>query len=190
MNMGHIYLRLIKTGCVLFKNWTATIYCDPDNKYTIRVNFGLNCENIFGRRDKALKTINSLNKTVKFLQNSYDEWLAHITEKRDQFSCLNYFTITQNVMLRTEMAKLIKNGYKSSDDRSEYRGLFDMLHNINKNASIELLEQANSFVFHKEQNNFVEPDKAAVPEETTAIGCSTELKQDVRKQLEDLGFSG
>ncbi len=193
MNMGHIYLKLLKTGNVLFKNWTATIFCDPDYMYTIRVNFGLNCDNIFGRREREQNTISSLNKTVKFLQNSYEEWLAHITEKRNQFPCLNFFQISQIVMLRTQIAEVIKSGqgkgrhHSNENIDSTFRGLFDMLFNINKNANIELLDQANSFVFGEEKNNFVEKDleDITVEYEDTAA----ELDKDVQKQLEELGFS-
>lgn len=168
---------------MLFKNWTATIYCDPKSQHTIRVNFGLNCGNIFDRREKEVKTINSLNKTIKFLQSSYDEWLAHITQKRDQFPCLNFFQISQIVMLRTQMAKLI-----SHENYSECGGLFDLLHNINKKTSVELLQEANSYVFNLEQNSFVEKAQVSRPEDTAATGGSV-LDPDVQKQLEDLGFS-
>ena len=183
MNMGQVYLRLIETGNVLFKNWTATIYCDPKSQHTIRVNFGLNCGNIFDRREKEVKTINSLNKTIKFLQSSYDEWLAHITQKRDQFPCLNFFQISQIVMLRTQMAKLIRH-----EKHSEYRGIFDLLHNINKKTSVELLQEANSYVFNLEQNSFVEKAQESGPENIAASGDS-ELDPNVQKQLEELGFS-
>ena len=197
MNMGQIYIDLIKTGNVLFKNWTATIYCDPDNKYTIRVNFGMKCENqnIFGLREREGTTINSLNKTIKFLQNSHQEWLAHINEKRDQFPCLNFFQIDQVVMLRTQMAELIRKSQNNNQQkllRSDFKSLFDLLFNINSTASLELIGQANEYVFTGSQKNFVE-NVAKVKTDDSENGATTsEVKSDFEKKrqdLMDLGFA-
>lgn len=91
--MGDIYLNLIKTGNVLFKNWNATIYCDQTHNITMKINFGLRNENqnIIAERKYEETSINSINKTIKFLKQCHEEWLNHVNEKRDQFSCLNFF---------------------------------------------------------------------------------------------------
>lgn len=183
--MGHTYIDLIKTGNVLFKNWTATIYCEPNSKYTMRVNFGVKCENqnIFGVRELELKTIESINKTIKFLQNSYDEWLNHINSKREEFPSLNVFQINQIVMLRTDLAKFIGDTETAKRlDKSDYKNMFDLLFSVNQKMSLELLEAANKSAFGEIQKNFVE--------ETVSLEeNSDEGQSDVCKQLEELGFT-
>ena len=91
--MGDIYLDLIKTGNVLFKNWNATIFCDKNNINTMKVNFGLsnNNQNIIAMKKFEKSAINSINKTVKFLKDCHCEWLNHMNEKYLEFIELNFF---------------------------------------------------------------------------------------------------
>ena len=74
MNMGHIYIDLLRNGNILFKNWTATMYCSKESVKTMKVNFGIDCDrqNVFAERKFELDTVSSINKTLKFLKECYD----------------------------------------------------------------------------------------------------------------------
>jgi hypothetical protein len=145
--MGDVYLDLIKTGNVLFKNWNATIYCDKDSINTMKVNFGLsnNSQNIFAMRKFENSTIKSINKTVKFLKDCHMEWLNHINDKYEEFIELNFFRIDQIVCLRKEMSSFIT----SSNKNINYQQLFDLLFNINNSITRKLLQEANKNALEK-----------------------------------------
>ena len=195
--MGEIYLELIKTGNVLFKNWTATIYCDEEYQNTMKVNFGLSDpdknQSIFAIRKYEIKTVDSINKTVKFLQNCHNEWLNHLNTKRDSYNELNYFRIDQIVFLRTELALFAKNNlFKDYDDdefnmdENEYnpKVLFDLLYNINRSLTVETLSLANKYAFELQHKNL----------KTKALEKESLLdefeKSDLLKELmSDYGFS-
>jgi hypothetical protein len=163
INMGEIYLELLKSGNILFKDWNATVYCDPESIHTIKVNFGSigegeesNLNIIHGYRDqeetptnnyqKSDGTINSLNRTVKYLQNCYKKWLFHIEQKRNEFSNLNLFQINQINMMRTNIAKFVKES-KNNKVKNSYDDLFDLFYNVNRSVDISLLKEANDYAF-------------------------------------------
>ena len=200
-NMGDIYLNLIKTGNVLFKNWNAIIFCDSKSLNTIKVNFGLtnstaaSSQNIIGSRKKEHTTIKSLNKTIKFLGHCYKEWLSHVNEQRDTFNELNYFRNEQIVILRMKLAEFITEFYEKTDDLDEeerahvqrkLKSLFDLLYVLNNEVDLELLAKANYAAFNKNldlnhdevNNEKVEKEKNDDDEEVLSL----------LKELTDLGF--
>ena len=157
VNMAHIYIVLIKTGNILFRNWTATVYCNDKSNFTARINFGVKSENqnIFANRKKEKTTINSLNKTIQFLKKASDEWLGHIEEKRYDFSTLNFFQIDQIVMLRKYLANFIQktNSSNLKPNENEFKDIFDLLYGINNEIGVKLLEAANNKAFMQYQNS-------------------------------------
>lgn len=42
---------------------------------------------------------------ARFMECCYGDWLEHITEKRDSYLLLNYFTVNQLVILQRELVK-------------------------------------------------------------------------------------
>jgi E3 ubiquitin-protein ligase RNF213 len=178
INMGQTYLDLIRTGNVLFNNWMATVYCRKTDAITMKVNFGLSNENqnIFACRKTEETTINSINKTIKFLKDSYNKWIEHVNSKREQYSVLDYFRIDQIVILRTELAKSIN----SEALVNNHKNLFDLLYNVNNQLTAEMINEANDFVFNNEKRA---PKEPVTPEVLDA-------KQDkLFKDLNDFGFS-
>lgn len=59
-----------------------------------------------GRRTKEEDTGFIIHKLAKFLEVCLDEWLSYISEKRNTYLHLNYFTIDQLVQLQRELVKI------------------------------------------------------------------------------------
>ena len=187
INMGTIYLDLIRTGNVLFNNWTAVIYCSPSEQNTMKINFGLETDNhnIFASREAEKTTLISVNKTIKFLKSSFDEWLNHVNEKRKKYSVLNYFRIDQIVTLRTEISKTINNNLGS------YKNLFDLLYIINQELTVHLIDQANKSALSEKQTPAkTKSDQAAMSTEQNKLmddlleyGFSTSLIKEAFNEL-------
>jgi len=192
INMGTIYLDLIRTGNVLFNNWTAVIYCSSTEYNTMKINFGLTNQNqnIFATRESEKTTLVSVNKTIKFLKSSYDEWLNHVNEKRNKYPVLNYFRIDQIVTLRTEIAKSI------SKNLSCHKNLFDLLYIINNELTVQLIDQANDSVFNDKQTSTEpKPDQVAMSTEQNRVmddllefGFSPSLIKEAFKELKTNEF--
>ena len=124
-----------------------------------------------------------MNKTLKFLQRAYKEWLDHVNSKRDEFPSLNYFQIDQIVLLRTLIADFIRNKRQNKD--TDVQQLFDLIYDINSQTTLELLDNANSSAFNNDQEMFV-AEKNDQPIEYVS---DTTEQSDLRKELDDLGFS-
>lgn len=182
--MANIYITLIKTGNILFRNWTATVYCSDKSTFTIKINFGVKSQNqnIFAYRKKEKSTINSLNKTIRFLKKASDEWLEHINEKRDQFPTLNFFQIDQIVMLRKHLAYFIHKNNLSNlkPDKNEFKDIYDLLYGINREINNELLDMANKKAFMHHQNTYTE-----ITDDTV----DKEMQNELRHELMEYGFS-
>jgi E3 ubiquitin-protein ligase RNF213 len=179
--MGDIYLDLIKTGNVLFKNWNATIFCDKNNINTMKVNFGLsnNSQNIIAMKKFEKIAINSINKTVKFLKDCHSEWLNHVNEKYQEFNELNFFRIDQIVCLRKEMSAFINNVNKNAN----HQQLFDLLYNINKSLNKKLLSDANKNALDK-MYELTQKETSTNPQQEIE-----ENNQKIIQELLDLDFS-
>ncbi len=202
ITMGEIFLNLIKTGNVLFKNWSAVIYCDSTHTNTMKVNFGLKgstSQSIIGLRKNEKTTINSLNKTIKFLDTCYKEWLKHVDEHRNSFNELNYFRIDQIVILRMKLAEFVKLVYENQTDQDDdfgevdarFKSLFDLLFVVNRAVDVNLLNKANDFAFKKDLDAFKE-DSAKNGNEKSEANLSEENSEEIEETIKfllDLNFS-
>ncbi len=198
--MGEIFLNLIKTGNVLFKNWSAIIYCNNSHPNTIKVNFGLTgstSQSIIGLRRNEKTTINSLNRTIKFLDTCYKEWLKHVDSHRDSFNELNYFRIDQIVILRMKLAEFVKLVYENKADLDDefgeidmrFKSLFDLLFVVNRDVEVKLLNKANEFAFKRNFDTFKEDSTKIENEKPDPNETNSEESDEVIKFLVDLNFS-
>lgn len=108
VRLAHIYIKLVSKGCVLFSQWHVKIFCDRTRHACLVVNFG------HGQNKTILKGKIEQNEDVstivpllaKYMEDSHEEWLKHIDDKRDRFYFLNYFSIDQMVFLQQELVKM------------------------------------------------------------------------------------
>ena len=147
INLGDIYLNLLQNGNVLFTKWNATIYNDKKSQNTMKINFGIQnySDNIFAKRKYEKNTINSIDKTLKFLKKCSKEWLSHIELMRERFFYLNHFKISQLVQLRILMAKFISKNYSDFD----LNELIILLFDIDREVDAKSIELANEYALNK-----------------------------------------
>lgn len=152
ISISNWFLNLMRTGNILFKNWNATIYSSKEHRYTIKVNFGLNEDNrnVFGERCDEKDTVNSINKTIRFLEKCHNQWMAHLNESRERISELNYYTIAEITLLRTKLAESLRETDLIHNDHGD---LFNMLYYVNRNVDFTMLKQAHHFAGKKSLND-------------------------------------
>ena len=189
INISQIYLNLLKSGNILFKNWSATIYCDKFSVNTIAIDFASATQQkqtIFGARRVERNTADSINKTIKFLQKCYTEWIAHVDEKRAFFTDLNHFRVDQIVTMRTELAKLNPKSQQqqhNEENLTSAKGLLDLLYDINRAVNVPMLKLANEYAFEKRNE---QSSKAEEPDEKT---LEAKQLEEVLRELVNDGFS-
>eukprot|EP00058_Branchiostoma_floridae_P007058 XP_002592546.1 hypothetical protein BRAFLDRAFT_108418 [Branchiostoma floridae] len=108
--LGNVYLRLRKTGSVLFDKWTCTVFCDPNKKVKAIIDFGFGSSTLTGK-DKDLVT--EVTNLAKLMESCLEGWLEFVDFKRGVYPELNNFTTEQIVVLRRELANVV-NGAKAS----------------------------------------------------------------------------
>jgi hypothetical protein len=167
IDLTKVFIKLLKSGNILFKNWSLRVYCDRTKSTTIKANFGLkdesNLKNIIGLRDYEKDTVN----------------IQHINQKRDEFTLFNYFTIQQLTLLRT---KLIHVNQLNDNNNNNYniRYLTDLLYNINPDCNLELLQKANEYA-HEQLTHIAINDSQSI--------CHTENLHEINEDLRSQGFS-
>jgi hypothetical protein len=185
INLGESYLSLLETGNILFKNWTAQIYCNSEFKFTMRINFGLDGNTsglTMADRRVEKTTINSLNKLNKFLKNCENNWLKQVNLKRENFNELNYFRVDQIALLRTEFALNVKtiNEYNVTQNKElkPTLNLVNLLHNLNPNVTIKLLSESYEYA------------SAMIANEIPSCVKDTDgdIDQELLEEIVDLGF--
>ena len=105
--LGAVYSKLCAAGCILFKHWTATFYCDPQRGVHSEINFGLKGDhNILKGYQKDTREVSVEIKLVcEFMEACLNDWNHSIGVERSQFYHLNHFTTEQLVILCSELAK-------------------------------------------------------------------------------------
>ncbi|CAG2194994.1 RNF213 [Mytilus edulis] len=103
---------MASSGCVLFSNFQVSFRCNKDSNVCIFITFGETKDKqcIRGVRDTIHADDSVIIRTVgKRLEKCYDEWLLYTNEQRDTNEVLNYFNMSQLVILQKELAKVGRN---------------------------------------------------------------------------------
>lgn len=183
--MGTEYINLINSGNILFQKWSALIYCQESSKNTLKVNFGVkeSNQNVIGVRSSEGSTINSINRTIKFLKKCHAEWLNHLNDKRDKFVEFNHFKTNQISMLRQKLAEFLKPvGFETKIDSE----LADLLVCLNAKIDYKMLKEANKKAFENPR----EEESANQPNELeTQATEKGDQKALIFQQLKERGFS-
>ncbi|KAL4233165.1 hypothetical protein ACF0H5_007850 [Mactra antiquata] len=108
--LSNVYLKLCSSGCVLFKDWSARFFCDPNpiRPVCVTLAFGQDdrAPKMRGRRSKTEDLEDMVPQLAKFMENCLEDWLQHIKAKRKNYIHLNYFTVDQLVILQSELMKV------------------------------------------------------------------------------------
>ncbi|XP_078574614.1 E3 ubiquitin-protein ligase rnf213-alpha-like [Branchiostoma floridae x Branchiostoma japonicum] len=111
IRLGNVYIRLRRTGSVLFDRWTCILFCDPQKKVKARIDFGFGSSTLAGMENDLLTEVTNL---AKFMESCLEGWLEHVDFKRGVHPQLNNFTTEQIVVLRRELANALNGDLASS----------------------------------------------------------------------------
>ncbi|XP_029417237.1 E3 ubiquitin-protein ligase RNF213 isoform X2 [Nannospalax galili] len=98
----HAFINLHCAGNMLFRTWTAEVYCCPRQGVSIRIDFHLGLvKQLTGSGD----VIELLGALCRQMEHFLDRWKTFVTQKRAEHFYLNFYTAEQLVYLSSELRK-------------------------------------------------------------------------------------
>uniref|UniRef100_A0A4X1UID3 E3 ubiquitin-protein ligase RNF213 n=1 Tax=Sus scrofa TaxID=9823 RepID=A0A4X1UID3_PIG len=96
------FINLYSAGNVLFRAWTARVYCCPQNGVSVRMDFRLGLASQLVGSGPVAELLEALCRQMEdFLR----QWERFVAEKRAEHFYLNYYTAEQLVYLGSELLK-------------------------------------------------------------------------------------
>ena len=110
--LANVYIKLMSTGCLFFKNFLAKVYCDQSNKLSRSSHATVNISILSGLaplklENKQEETLKSLNGMRLFFENCLDFWVNHVNTIRDSYMLINYYTTNQVVYLQQVLGEIL-----------------------------------------------------------------------------------
>ncbi|XP_051851384.1 E3 ubiquitin-protein ligase RNF213 [Antechinus flavipes] len=100
--LAQAFINLYTAGNMLFRSWTATVYCSPKSQISVQMNFHLETVGQLTGNGEVTEVLAALCKQMElFLGN----WKRFMIEKRSKYFYLNYYTAEQLVYLCIELKK-------------------------------------------------------------------------------------
>lgn len=96
----HAFINLHCAGNMLFRTWTAKVFCCPSGR--ISMDFGLPLLKQLTESGDILELLGAL---CKQMEDFLDDWKTVVTQKRSQHFYLNFYTAEQLVYLSSELRK-------------------------------------------------------------------------------------
>ncbi|KAM9258624.1 E3 ubiquitin-protein ligase rnf213-alpha-like [Morus bassanus] len=102
--VGKLYLELLSVGNILFIDWKADIYCNPQQHMKIYTEFGI--AGILVQSTRPL--LEELDSLSKAMEHCLAEWKKYLETQRDTYYHLNMFTAHQLFYLCSQLARVQK----------------------------------------------------------------------------------
>ncbi|XP_009695289.1 PREDICTED: E3 ubiquitin-protein ligase RNF213-like [Cariama cristata] len=102
--VGKLYLELLNVGNILFINWKADIYCNPEQHVKVYTEFGI--AGILVQSTRPL--LEELGNLCKAMEHCLTEWKKYLETQRDTYYHLNLFTARQLFYLCSQLARVQK----------------------------------------------------------------------------------
>ncbi|KAM4682179.1 E3 ubiquitin-protein ligase rnf213-alpha-like isoform 3-T3 [Amazona ochrocephala] len=99
--VGKLYMQLLSVGNILFTDWKADIYCNPQHSLKVYVEFGIAGILVQSKRP----VLEELNGLCKAMEHCLVEWKKYLKAQRDTYYHLNLFTAQQLFYLCSQLAK-------------------------------------------------------------------------------------
>ncbi|XP_028640286.1 E3 ubiquitin-protein ligase RNF213, partial [Grammomys surdaster] len=96
----HVFINLHCAGNMLFRTWTAKVYCCPGRG--ISMDFGLE---LLSQLTESGDVIQLLGALCRQMENFLDDWKTVVSQKRAKHFYLNFYTAEQLVYLSSELRK-------------------------------------------------------------------------------------
>ena len=195
-HLASTFLKLNFAGCVFFRKWNATFYCDRTRPVHSVVDFGLtnrNNENqeyvLHGRRSETGDVLDEVKLVSEFLETCLNEWNHMIDVQRDQFYFLNHYTTEQLVILCQDLAKFCQK-------RECSPRIFQLLHAVKPDCKFQELVDATSKAIRdlKTRDSLAEREDRDtwIDNEAKDNDSSTQRLVDIAnffKEVEEAGYS-
>ncbi|KAM6439343.1 E3 ubiquitin-protein ligase rnf213-alpha-like isoform 2-T2 [Rhynochetos jubatus] len=99
--IGKLYLQLLRAGNILFTDWKADIYCNPQHRVKVYTEFG-----IAGILVQSIRPVlEELDGLCKAMEHCLIEWKKYLQIQRDTYYHLNLFTAHQLFYLCRQLAE-------------------------------------------------------------------------------------
>ncbi|XP_026936735.1 E3 ubiquitin-protein ligase RNF213 isoform X2 [Sagmatias obliquidens] len=98
------FINLYSAGNMLFRTWTAEVYCSPRKGASIRMDFGLQLVRQLVESGPVAELLETL---CRQMEDFLDQWERFVAEKRAEHFYLNYYTAEQLVYLGSELRKQV-----------------------------------------------------------------------------------
>ncbi|KAM4802762.1 E3 ubiquitin-protein ligase RNF213-like [Urocitellus parryii] len=96
------FLNLYSAGNMLFRTWTAEVYCCPRNGVSICMDFHLELVSQLTESGDVTQLLEAL---CRQMEHFLDDWKEFVSSKRREHFYLNFYTAEQLVLLSTELRK-------------------------------------------------------------------------------------
>uniref|UniRef100_A0A8C3WRW7 E3 ubiquitin-protein ligase RNF213 n=1 Tax=Catagonus wagneri TaxID=51154 RepID=A0A8C3WRW7_9CETA len=96
------FINLYSAGNVLFRAWTARVYCCPQKGVSIRMDF---CLGLVSQLVGSGPVAELLEALCRQMEDFLRQWERFVAEKRAEHFYLNYYTAEQLVYLGSELRK-------------------------------------------------------------------------------------
>ncbi|KAM9245412.1 E3 ubiquitin-protein ligase rnf213-alpha-like [Leptosomus discolor] len=147
--VGKLYLQLLSVGNILFTDWKADIYCNPQHRVKVYTEFGI--AGILVQSTRPI--LEELDGLCKAMEHCLVEWKKYLETQRDTYCHLNLFTAHQLFYLCSQLAKsrngviepqilnmlsVIKHDIKAEDVRKALeQALMTPLDSVNTSAGLK-----------------------------------------------------
>ena len=98
------FINLYSAGNMLFRAWTAKVYCSPQKSASIQMDFGLELVSQLVESGPVAELLETL---CRQMEDFLDRWERFVAEKRAEHFYLNYYTAEQLVYLGSELVKQV-----------------------------------------------------------------------------------
>lgn len=98
----HVFINLHCAGNMLFRSWTAEVYCCPRWGISIRMDFGLELVSQLAESGDVIELLGAL---CRQMEDFLDHWKTVVAQKRAKHFYLNFYTAEQLVYLSSELRK-------------------------------------------------------------------------------------
>ncbi|KAM9596356.1 E3 ubiquitin-protein ligase RNF213-like isoform 2-T2 [Trichechus inunguis] len=96
------FINLYSAGNMLFRTWTAAVYCSPRRGVSILMDFNLK---VVGQLAGSGKVARLLEALCRQMEHFLDHWKRFVAKKRAEHFYLNFYMAEQLVYLSTELKK-------------------------------------------------------------------------------------
>ncbi|XP_076818180.1 E3 ubiquitin-protein ligase rnf213-alpha-like [Clavelina lepadiformis] len=136
-NLAKAYMMLKISGCLLFSKWRATLRCTDQNAsrcVTVEVAFDDKCPVISSSED----IIDEVGKITTVLNESLQQWLKYLADKRTEHYHINHYNIHQLTYLCKQLAKVDDNDISDQI----YTLLASVVEGVNYDQIMDCLDEA------------------------------------------------